>query len=337
VFGTGEAAGAVDGRYNVLLLGGDSGAGRIGLRPDSIQLASVDAETGRSVLFGFSRETENIHFRRGSVMAGLMPEGWTCGDECLLNALYTWGHDHADRFPAGTKDPGLLATREAVESLTGLDIQYYVLVDLKGFSSIVDAIGGLDITVQRRTPIGGNATPIRGYIEPGVQHLDGYHALWYARSRVGSTNYERMARQRCVVTALVRQMDPKTVLLHFGAIAQASKGLFRTDIPQAALADLADVAVKTKQEKITSVNFVPPLIKPWDYDPEVVRSTVAKAIAAADAPPGQKASATTSATGKATSGTASPTPKATKPAVMERPGTDPDANTTDLGSVCAAG
>ena len=100
---------------------------------------------------------------------------------------------------------------------------------------------------------------------------------------------------------------------------------------------LADVAVKTKQEKITSVNFVPPLIKPWDYDPEVVRSTVAKAIAAADAPPGPKASTTTSATGKATSGTASPTPRATKPAVMERPGTDPDANTTDLGSVCAAG
>ena len=47
VFASGEAAGAVDGRYNILLLGGDSGAGRVGLRPDSIQLASVDAETGR--------------------------------------------------------------------------------------------------------------------------------------------------------------------------------------------------------------------------------------------------------------------------------------------------
>ena len=61
----GEAAAAVDGRYNILLLGGDSGAGRVGLRPDSIQLASVDAETGRAVLFGFSRETENITFRPG--------------------------------------------------------------------------------------------------------------------------------------------------------------------------------------------------------------------------------------------------------------------------------
>ena len=119
VFASGQAAGAVDGRYNILLLGGDSGAGRVGLRPDSIQLASVDAESGRAVLFGFSRETENIRFRPGSVMAGLMPEGWTCGDECLLNALYTWGTDHRKEFPAGTKDPGLLATTEAVEALTG--------------------------------------------------------------------------------------------------------------------------------------------------------------------------------------------------------------------------
>jgi LCP family protein required for cell wall assembly len=339
VFGTGEAAGAVDGRYNILLLGGDSGAGRVGLRPDSIQLASIDAETGRPVLFGFSRETENIQFRRGSVMAGLMPEGWTCGDECLLNGLYTWGHDHADRFPAGTEDPGLVATREAVEALTGLDIQYYVMVDLKGFSSLVDAVGGLDITVQRRTPMGGGSREIFDWIEPGRQHLDGFHALWYARSRTQSTNYERMARQRCVVTALVRQLDPQTVLLNFGDLAAATKGVFRTDIPQDALAGLADVAVKTKQEKITSVNFVPPLIKPWDYDPAVVRSAVDKAIAASEKPSAKATAApAASATAKAkASGKSTPQPKASTPAVMERPGTDPDANTEDLASVCSAG
>ncbi len=336
VFGEGDAAGAVAGRYNVLLLGGDSGTGRVGLRPDSIQLASVDARTGRAVLLGFSRETENIHFNPGSVMARLMPDGWVCGDECLLNALYTWAVDHKDEFPAGTEDPGVVATREAVEWLTGLDIQYYVMVDLKGFASLVNAVGGLDITVQRRTPIGGNATPISGYIEPGQQHLDGYHALWYARSRVGSTNYERMARQRCVVTALVRQLDPKTVLLNFSDIAEATKGLFRTDIPQDALAGLAEVGVKTKQEKITSVNFVPPLIKPWDYDPAKVRATVAKAIAASEQP---AQSPTAAATRPAAAGAASPTPAAapTVPPVMERPGTDPDADTQDLASVCAAG
>lgn len=340
MFGGGPAAEAAEGRYNILLLGGDSGSGRVGLRPDSIQLASIDARTGRAVLFGFSRETENIRFRPGSVMAGLMPQGWTCGDECLLNALYTWGTDHKDEFPAGTKDPGLLATTEAVEALSGLDIQYHVMVDLRGFASVVNSVGGLDITVQRRTAIGGGKSPILGWIEPGRQHLDGYEALWYARSRVNSTNYERMARQRCVVTALVKQLDPQTLLLKFGDIAKASTGLIRTDVPQDALADLAELAVKTKQEKITSVNFVPPLIKPWDYDPEVVRSTVAAAIATSEAGPAPSATeapVSGSASTSKASAASTPKPSASTPAVMERPGSDPDADTGDLASVCSAG
>ncbi|GGL29014.1 LCP family protein [Phycicoccus endophyticus] len=354
IFTEGAPAGTVDGRYNILLLGGDSGAGREGLRPDSIQLASIDATTGRAVLFGFARETENIHFEPGSVMARLMPEGWACGDECLLNALYTWGRDHASQFPRGTRNPGLVATTEAVEALSGLDVQYYVLADLQGFSSLVDAVGGLDITVQRRTPIGGGSTPVIGYVEPGARHLDGYRALWYARSREGSTNYERMARQRCVVTALVRQLDPSTVLTNFGDIVAATRGVVRTDIPTSALSDLAEVALKTKQEKITSVNFVPPLIKPWDYDPRLVRRTVAEAIEASRGAPAasepdqtaaekttEKATAT-AGTRKATAGTAgtrkaTASPAPSTPAVMERPGSDPDANTTDLASVCAAG
>jgi LCP family protein required for cell wall assembly len=287
------------------------------------------------VLFGFSRETEHITFAAGSTMARLMPEGWTCGDECLLNGLYTWAQDHADQFPAGTGDPGIVATTEAVESLTGLDIQYHVLVDLKGFRSLVDAVGGLDVTVQRRTPI-GSQREITGWIEAGRQHLDGHDALWYARSRANSTNYERMARQRCVVTAMVRQLDPQTVVLNFGDIAAATKGVFRTNIPQQALPALADVAVKTKGEKITAVNFVPPLIKPWDYDPADLRRLVSAAIATSEkAPAPEPAAAAPKAAGPSTASSDGEKPR--KQAVMERPGTDPDANTSDLADVCSAG
>jgi polyisoprenyl-teichoic acid--peptidoglycan teichoic acid transferase len=334
VFSGATAHGAVQGRYNILLLGGDSGAGRVGTRPDSIQLASIDARTGRTVLFGFSRETENIRFRPGSVMAGLLPRGWTCGDECLLNGLYTWAQDHADRFPAGTDDPGVLATTEAVESLSGLEVQYHVLVDLQGFRGLVDAVGGLTITVQRRTPIGGGKTAVSEYIEPGRQTLDGYHALWYARSRTGSTNYERMARQRCVITALIAQLDPRTLVVELADLVRATAGVVRTDIPRDELPALADLAVRTKSQKLTSVNFVPPLIRPWDYDPEVVRSTVAKAVSESErAGPDQ---IRRRAPGRAPA-TAAATPPPSAPPVMTRPGTDPDARTADLGTVCAAG
>jgi LCP family protein required for cell wall assembly len=334
-----QAVGAVNGRYNILLLGADSGRDRVGTRPDSIQLVSIDAESGSAVTFGFSRDTENINFRPGSTMARLMPEGWNCGDECLLNGLYTWAENNAAKFPAGTQSPGVLATREAVEALSGLAIQYYVMVDLQGFKKMVDAVGGLDINVKYRTPIGGGTSRITGWIEPGPQHLDGYHALWYARSRQGSTNYERMARQRCVMTAMAEQLDPQTVLLRFQKIAGATSGLIRTDLPQSELGRFADLAMKTRTHKIRGVNFVPPLIKPWDYDADVITSTVQGTIKASE----KAADATAKGAAKGTpSGPSSATtakPKA-KPgsgtAVLDPAKAAGNAAEGDLSSVCSA-
>jgi hypothetical protein len=138
---------------------------------------------------------------------------------------------------------------------------------------------------------------------------------------------------------MVRQLDPQTVVLNFSDIAKATKGVFRTDIPQGALASLATLAVKTKTQKITSVNFVPPLINPWKYDPQVVRDTVAQTIAKAEkaderAAEAQGSDAKATSTASAKAGTK---PKPTKMAVMDRPATDPDANTSDLADICSVG
>ena len=64
-----------------------------------------------------------------------------------------------------------------------------------------------------------SARPITGWIEPGHQQLDGFETLWYARSRATSDDYSRMARQKCVMNAMLHQLDPTTVLTNFGAIA----------------------------------------------------------------------------------------------------------------------
>lgn len=348
-----------DGRYNILLLGADSGKDRVGTRPDSIQLVSIDVETGRAVAFGFSRDTENIDFRRGSVMRRLMPGGWNCGDSCLLNGLYTWATDHRTQFPAGVRNPGVLATEEAVEALSGLDVHYYVMVDLRGFRKMIDALGGLDITVGRKTPIGGGTSPIVGWIQPGRQHLDGYHALWYARSRAGSTNYERMARQRCVTTAMLEQLDPQSVLLRFQKIASASSGLIQTDVPQSQLGYFADLALKARSQKIRSVNFVPPLMKPWDYRASFVTGTVRSTITASERAkeepkPVSTASATTApaatrsagspdptasgavSTARATA-TTTPTARPATPSASPSQAVTVAASENDLSAVCQAG
>ena len=73
MFGDGTPPRAHDGRYNVLLLGGDSGADRWGLRPDSLTVASIDADTGKTVLFGLPRNMLNFPFAKGSVMAEQFP------------------------------------------------------------------------------------------------------------------------------------------------------------------------------------------------------------------------------------------------------------------------
>jgi polyisoprenyl-teichoic acid--peptidoglycan teichoic acid transferase len=282
MFGDGQVSNAVDGRYNVLLLGGDSGETRVGLRPDSITLASIDADTGRTVLFGLPRNMEHVPFPDGSVMARHFPNGFKW-DPDYLNAINTWATDHPSLFPRDVQDPGIEATKEAVEGITGLQVNYYAMVNLYGFRSLVDAVGGITLQVHERVPIGGIGGKITGWIEPGKQHLDGYHALWYARSRASTDDYSRMARQKCVMNAMLHQLSPHTVLLHVESIATAGKQLMSTDIPASQLGTFIDLALKARSQPVATVSFVPPMIKTYDPDYGLIRAKVANAIARSEA------------------------------------------------------
>lgn len=271
------------GRYNILLLGGDAGADRQGLRPDSITVASIDAETGHTVLLSLPRNLEDVEFPADSPMKQLYPDKFSCGaHECLLNAVYTKASEHPELYP-GVKDPGAQATKEAVEWVTGLEINYYGLIDLNGFSALIDSVGGIRIDVNKRVPVGGGSTQVGRYIEPGPnQLLDGHNALWFARSRHDSSDYERMARQKCVMNAMLNQLDPVTVLSRFQTIAGASKGVVATDAPTSELDKLVDLAMKAKNTKIASVSFVPPLIQPGAPDFTVIRETTKQRIEASE-------------------------------------------------------
>lgn len=288
VFSGGEIAEPVDGRYNILLLGGDAGPDRLGLRPDSISVASIDAETGEVVVFGIPRNLEQAPFSEGSPLHGPYPNGYDCGDECLISYLYTYGQEHQDLYPdaaAAGSQPGIEAMRDAVQGVLGLTLQYYVLIDMQGFSDLIDALGGIDIDVKERLPIGsntdvdGNPVPPIGYIEAGPQHMNGRNALWYARSRYGTTDYDRMRRQREVQEAILQQADPANVIARFQAVAQAGSRVVSTDIPQAMLGHFAGLAEKSREFEVAEVEFVPP---EWDMvDPEydLIRERVAEILA----------------------------------------------------------
>lgn len=310
------------GRYNVLLLGGDAGKDRVGLRPDSMTVASIDAETGRTVLISLPRNLEDVPFPASSPLRAKFPHGYSCADHsCMLNAIYTYASEHKELYP-GVKNPGAQATLEAIEGATGLEINYWALIDLKGFEDLVDAVGGITMDVYRRVPIGGGHVKIYGYVEAGKnRHLDGREALWFARSRSDSSDYDRMVRQKCVMNAMLDQLDPATVLTKFNKIASAGKEVVATNVPTSEINTMMELALKTKQLPTSSLAVVPPLIQPGEPDFAVIRSAVAKKIAASEAKDDPSPTPTASATPKKKKKSTSSASK---------------ADTDDLTAVCSA-
>ncbi|MGH3367535.1 MAG: LCP family protein [Nocardioidaceae bacterium] len=281
MFGAGAVSATEDGRYNVLLLGADAGRSREGLRPDSITLASIDQDSGRTVLFSLPRNLENVPFPEGTRMHREFPTGFDCKD-CYLNSVYTWATGHPDLFPAEVDDVGAYATKQAVEATTGLTVNYYAMVDLRGFRELVDAVGGVSMTVPERIPIGSPGGQVRGWIKAGRQHLNGYQTLWFARSRATSDDYARMARQKCVLDAMLTQLSPRRVLTHFQQIADAGTRAVTTDVPASELGTFLRLASLAKQRPVASVSFVPPRVETWDPDFDTIHSMVERAVRKAE-------------------------------------------------------
>lgn len=290
VFVAGPSKDPVDGKYNFLLLGGDAGPDRDGLRPDSITVVSVDAETGQAVTIGLPRNMEDVPFPEGSPLAELYPEGYGsidgCEvDVCMLNSIYTEvelmsPEMYPDAVAQGS-EPGIEAMRDAAEAITGLEIQYYALIDMAGFQQLIDALGGVTVTVPEDVPIHADETftTVAEWIPAGEQHLDGYHALWYARSRHGTSDYDRMARQRQIQEAVLAQFNPTNVLAKFQEIAAAGSQVVKTDVPQGSLGYFVNLAGKTKLLPIIDVELVPSNdVDPEDPDYDYIRQLVQQAV-----------------------------------------------------------
>lgn len=242
-------------RLNILLLGSDAGLGRTGVRTDTMILASVDVANGDLALISVPRNFARVP----------LPEEigiWSC--DCfppILNELYQYAEARPDSFP-GPATPGANAIKGAISELTGLPVHLYALVALDGFVDIVDAIGGVTITVTERIydpdyPKEGGGTEVVN-LQPGVYDFDGHEALAYARSRHSSDDYSRMSRQRCVIEAVLEQSDPFSLLRKFPQLAEVIKASVETDIPLDLMPDLIDLMGLVDTDEAVSLRLVPP-------------------------------------------------------------------------------
>ena len=244
-------------RLNVLLLGGDAGPDRPGLRTDTIIVVSVDPVTGATAM---------LQLPRNQIELPIPPDHpaydvWEC--HCypkLANTIYQYGLDHPELFPGGNNS-GATAVMDLVGHLYGIEIHNYALVDLLGFVSIVDALGGLTITVTARvedeqyTRPGGDEIPV--LFPPGTYSMDGEETLSYARVRRGADDYSRMGRQRCVLEALAAQANATALIWALPGLVPAIQSSIRTDIRVPAWPDFIELAASVDTTAIVSIRFMP--------------------------------------------------------------------------------
>jgi polyisoprenyl-teichoic acid--peptidoglycan teichoic acid transferase len=248
-------------------------------------VAHVETATGRTTLFSLPRNLQDLPFPADSPLAALYPDGFDAGSESesLLNAVYRNGPAaHPDAL-GPTTDPGADWLKLGVGEALGLPIDYYVLVNLEGFSRLVDALGGITVNVNYYVPVNGE--PSRGilpddYIAPGPnQVMDGTRALDFARGRFGLSDYLRMDRQRCVISAIVEAADPVTLLTQYRELAATTQDIVSTDVPAGVLGDMVELGLRVKDAEIRSVVFNDTVIDPAYPDYDRIRALVQEALA----------------------------------------------------------
>lgn len=268
-------------RVNILLLGGDAGPGRPGLRTDSMIVISINSETGRTIIISIPRNMDDMPFPEGSPLAERFPDGFTD----LANAIYPYGVQHPEMV-GGVDDAGAQAIKLSMSQLLGIPIHYYVLADMAGFVDIVDALGGIDIDVPKRMPTPGNPRgskhPVPEYIEKGPQHMDGTLALAYARTREADSDHQRMGRQQCLLGALANAATPMTLALGFTDVVAAFGDAVTTDIPRDELGDFSQLIDRFLdaggRDTVRTLHLGQPLVDPYRWKPDEIRALVADAF-----------------------------------------------------------
>jgi LCP family protein required for cell wall assembly len=172
-------------RINILLLGIDRREKDPGpWRTDTMILVSLDPATNSASMLSIPRD----------LWVDIPGYG-----ESRINTAHSTGDQQ--KYPGG----GVALAKKTVSTALGVPVHYYVRIDFFGFERLVDAIGGLDIYVKE--PIHDEEYPDGNYgtfvldIPAGPQHMNGERALQYARTRHGTGDFNRMARQQEVIKA----------------------------------------------------------------------------------------------------------------------------------------
>jgi polyisoprenyl-teichoic acid--peptidoglycan teichoic acid transferase len=203
-----------------------------------------------------------MQFPPGSAMANEFPKGFPD----LANAIYPYVFTHQDvaaTYARGELQPEAIALASAISYSMNITIDDYVLVNMQGFLEIIDALGGVTLTLDEKIPMPGNVPgakhPYPESVGPGEVTMDGTTALGFARSRSGDSDYGRMGRQRQLLTALASQVEGSDILLRFPNLTEIMRWTVRTSLSASEFSSLVD-RLRSGASIQESIGLVPPLV-----------------------------------------------------------------------------
>jgi LCP family protein required for cell wall assembly len=239
---------------NFLLIGSDQRSGT-SFRTDTMVIAILRPNDGQVSLISIPRDL------------WVSIPGW---ENQRINTAYQ--HGELNGYPGG--GPGLL--KDTIQYNLGIRIDHTAMVDFDGFRKIVDTLGGVDVPVSCPYTDWHLIDPTFNpeveenwslyTIDSGVVHMDGDLALWYARSRQKSSDFDRGRRQQEVLRALFTQTLQTGTLSRIPELYNNFKDTVTTDLGLADILQLSLYAPKMTSADIRSYYIRPPYVTSWITD-----------------------------------------------------------------------
>ena len=243
-------------KTTVLIMGVDVREDDVG-RSDTMMIATIDPKLDKASLLSVPRDTR----------VRIVGYGFD-----KINAAYAYG--------------GEPLSEKTVENLLGIDIDHYVIVNTKSFVKIIDAIGGVDIDVEKRMYYEDPWDDDGGlYIDlyPGLQHMDGKTAVTYVRYRDSEGDIGRIHRQQKFMEACLDKIVSPDIITKIPAVVREVIDAIETDMTFRQLLEIAG-ALKAAQSNGLATEMVPgyPLyiggVSYWMPDVEELRFAVAQGL-----------------------------------------------------------
>lgn len=205
--------------FNVLISGSDTRGGfDENGRSDVIMVATVNPKTGTVLLTSVPRDF-------------YVTTACDAGDGCQEGALDKITH---------TGIHGTNTTKRTVEKLLGIEINYTFKVGFDTVTDLVDAIGGIDVTVAPGYAVDSFLMIPSFSVHEGVNHLNGQQALAYSRERYAYTegDRQRTKNQQQVLMAIVDKITSPAIVTNYASIMDTLSNTFSTTMSSQEISDL---------------------------------------------------------------------------------------------------